>query len=169
VLFRSGSLSTLYDLLEGKEGVLAAIAIALNADRIAALKAIIQANLEPRETLLSMASTLQSDFFGPERLAIMRILMAETFRDPKLGLILQDQCYAQVENLLNGLLVRWHDEQKLRVAEPALATDLLFGMLFHRPLKKSGSCHAPCSIEESRKLAHVAIDMFLNYYAPDHA
>lgn len=157
-----GSLSTLYDLFDSKEGVLAAIAADDRAETVAMMQRLIDRGGPPRDTLAMLVHDLQTEFFRPDVIGMMRILMGESLRNRALADLLQDASIRPFDNVLIALFRQWTEEGKARIDRPDLAADLLMGMMIHPRLKRA--CIGESVAEDQGKLGEQVIAMFTLHY-----
>lgn len=157
-----GSLSTLYDLFDSKEGVLASIAIDDCAGTVPMVQALIDSGAPPRETLAMLVRDLQIEFFRPDVIGMMRILMVESMRNAALADLLQQASMKPFDNLLIALFARWTSEGKARIDRPDLAVDLLMGLIVHPRLKRA--CLGPSVDTDEAALGEAAVAMFALHY-----
>ncbi len=158
-----GSLSTLYDLFDNKEGILAAVAIDNHTTRLATIQQLADVDgASPRETLGLLVRGLQHEMFAPESIGIIRILMAEALRNPQIAKLLDESANLAFSDMLISLFESWTRQGRARIDRPGIAADLLIGMLIHGPLK--------CRLEridpdDREATARAAVAMFADHYA----
>jgi AcrR family transcriptional regulator len=160
-----GSLSTLYDLFESKEGILIALVADEQRNTIRILERLTHSPASPRETLTILVRDLQSEFFHADMIGMMRLVMTESMRNAELGRLLQEKVLMPFDDLLSGLFRRWTAEGKARIGDPRIAADLLMGMTVHPRVKQA--CHGSPdkSDEDLAAIAEAAVAMFADHYA----
>jgi TetR/AcrR family transcriptional repressor of mexJK operon len=157
-----GSLSTLYDLFASKEGILVAVVGENHRDRMVAAQALCgDTSSSPRELLAMLVRILQTDMFRPDRIGILRILMAESMRNPQIAKLLDESTNLPFDAMLIDLFRRWNEQGKATIDRPEIAADLLIGMLIHRPLRHAAKGVDPC---DQSAMATAAVSMFVHHY-----
>jgi len=166
-----GSLTTLYDLFENKLGLLAAIVAEQRFEKLGRIDAIIAAADGPAATLRAIALTLHEGFMDPATIRLMRLVMAETLRDPGFGHMLYKAAHVPAVEQLAALFARWADEGRATIANPALAAEFFLGLIIHAPQTRAlfgeGECCRPPL--EPAEMLDEAIALFLRGYGLDEA
>jgi len=126
-----GSLATLYELFENKQGLLRAVVGQAVAERDDAIEAMIADGHRPSEVLRAIARHLTASLSAPRMIGLMRIVMIEGLRDPEFAQRFYTE-YSHVWTLrLAAQLREWHDAGLAVIDDCEGAADLYFGMLLH--------------------------------------
>jgi AcrR family transcriptional regulator len=162
-----GSLSTLYELFENKLGLLGAIVAEQRFEKLERVDAIIAADCRPAVTLRAIADTLHAGFTDPGAIGLMRLVMAETLRDPGFGHALYKAAHLPAVERLTALLTRWAAEGQATIAHPTIAAEFFLGLTIHwaqtRALfGENGACGSPPAPPE--QMLNEAIVLFLQGY-----
>lgn len=162
-----GSLSTLYELFENKLGLLGAMVADQRFEKLERIDAIIAADHSPAATLRAIAATLHAGFMDPPTIGLMRLVMAETLRDPGFGHALYKAAHVPAVERLTNLFALWAADGRATIPRPAIAAEFFLGLTVHwgqtRALfGESGACGPlPASLDE---MLNEAIALFLRGY-----
>ena len=109
----------------------------------------------PEETLKAMAHQFLDHGSAEQRVAMYRILMAESPRFPELGSIFYDAGPAVVRKFLADYLAEQHKRGTLNVVDPALAAEQFYGML--------NGCQLKAQLGIERMPNKQAIDAYIDH------
>ncbi|WP_157219302.1 TetR/AcrR family transcriptional regulator [Flavisphingomonas formosensis] len=126
-----GSLATLYELFENKQGLLRAVVGSAVEERDDAIEAMIADGHRPSEVLRAIARNLTASLSAPRMIGLMRIVMIEGLRDPEFARRFYSE-YSHVWTLhLAALLQQWNDAGLAVIDDSEGAADLYFSLLLH--------------------------------------
>lgn len=126
-----GSLSTLYDLFESKSGLLGAIVAAERFEGMERLDAVVARGESPSATLLAIGASIHHDLTRPDVIGLMRIVMAESLRDPAFARLIYDGAHRPKLAWLAELFGGWAARGQATIADPMLAAHFFFGLVLH--------------------------------------
>lgn len=167
VVARSGgSLSTLYELFGNKPGLLAALV----RERCEAIAAVVEgvgiAALPPRDALCTVGRHLVAQLTDPSSIALYRVVVAETPRQPELG----RQFYAAGpepgRRMMAGFLAGQTAQGALQVDDADEAALFFFNMLLGNYQSRL-LCGLPAADDAAEVERHIGrtVDAFLRLYA----
>ena len=166
VRLSGGSLSTLYDLFENKLGLLGAIVAEQRFEKLERVDVIIADGRTPAATLRAIAETLLAGFTDPATIGLMRLVMAETLRDPGFGHALYTAAHLPAVERLTNLFTRWAADGRATIASPSIAAEFFLSLIVHGSQTRAlfgetGCCPAPAP---SEAMLDEAITLFLRGY-----
>lgn len=160
-----GSLSTAYELFENKTGLLRAIVTERCARTNQSVAMVSATAGHPRKALQTIARYFVGLLLEPDSTGLMRIIIAESLRDPAFGEYFRESAPETAIGLLSALFARWHAEGQLNVDDPRMAAYSFLALLMHQ-----GQMSALCGLditmtpdEMDRHIAH-AVDMICARY-----
>lgn len=159
-----GSLSTLYELFESKEGVLAAIVVEDKRETLDLMRRLIDRHAPPREMLSILVNDLHAEFFQPDMIGMLRLIMTESLRNDELNRLLQESAFTPFDTLLITLFRQWTADGTAKIDRPEIAADLLIGMMIHSRLKEACGNAPAMSAVDRAATADAAVAMFTTYY-----
>lgn len=159
------SKATIYAHFDGKEALFAALVSAECARLDGEFTASGAAGAPPEQALPRLAREFLTLLVSPWALAIFRVVVAEAPRVPELGMAFYRAGPATMKARLEAYLRQAVARGELDIADPALATTQLIGMvrgeLQLRCLLDPSSRPPPAEIERQAK---AAVDVFLRAY-----
>jgi len=126
-----GSLSTLYELFESKEGLLAAIIGEHRAEGLAIIDTIVAKGRSPAATLGEIAEALLSEYARGATIGLMRLAIAESLRNPQFAHKMFETAHLPIVHRLTRLFDQWRQEGSARIPDPHVAAELFIGLLIH--------------------------------------
>jgi TetR/AcrR family transcriptional repressor of mexJK operon len=131
VRMSGGSLSTLYELFQNKAGLLDAIVAEERFEGLERLDAIVARGESPAATLLAIAASIHHDLMQCHVIGLMRIVMAESLRDPAFARSIYENAHLPRLAWLADLFGGWAARGQARIADPMLAAQFFFGLVLH--------------------------------------
>jgi len=126
-----GSLATLYELFENKQGLLRAVVGSAVEEKDDAIETMIADGHHPSEVLRAIARSLTASLSAPRMIGLMRIVMIEGLRDPGFARhFYAEYSYPWIQRL-GALLQEWTHEGLAEIDDCEGAADLYFSMLLH--------------------------------------
>jgi AcrR family transcriptional regulator len=126
-----GSLSTLYELFESKEGLLAAILGEYRAEGLAIIDSIVAGGGSPAATLAALAEALHNEYARGATMGLMRLAIAESLRNPQFAHNMFETAHLPIVDRLTRLFDQWQQEGRARIPDAHLAAELFLGLLIH--------------------------------------
>lgn len=126
-----GSLATLYELFENKQGLLRAVVDGAMEDKGEAIEAMIADGHRPSAVLREIARQFSTIFSAPRMIALMRIVMIEGLRDPDFARhFYTEYKYPSIQRLASTLQ-KWSEAGLAEIDDCVGAAELYFSMLLH--------------------------------------
>lgn len=175
------SKATLYAYFPSKEALFATIiGEACTAQQQGAPTCVPDPSVPPRDALVAIGGQLLRFLLRPERLAMYRVVIAESVRFPELGHVFFENGPRRLQRCLADWLAAQMEAGRLRRADPALAADqliaLLQGGIFLRAVLGLDGLDTPGSeadgsaaAREIDEAVQAAADTFLSAFAPPPA
>ncbi len=163
-----GSLATLYDLFESKEGLFRAV-VEQQCDLIAqSLEQSEMADLSPAEALRRFAERIFDVALAPDNIALLRQIIAEAVQFPELGRTLFATGVGVIDAKVEDYLVRQTRRGLLDVAEPRPAAELFSELVLQR-YRLRLLCGLPAESSPQERAAHLdrVLALFLKAYGPE--
>lgn len=162
-----GSLTTLYELFGNKTGLLAALV----SDRCESIADIVRnvavTEPRPREALRTIACHLFTQLTDPSAIALLRIVIAESGRQPELGRLYYDAGPASGRSIMAAFLGAQQAKGVLSVDDADEAALRFFHMLIGDDMMRLlCGLPAPDRAEVERRI-DCAVDAFLRLHAPN--
>ncbi|WP_165799624.1 TetR/AcrR family transcriptional regulator [Sphingomonas oleivorans] len=126
-----GSLSTLYDLFENKQGLLAAVALEHHSTGTERIDAIIAQGEDPPATLAAIAQAIHEECMHPGKVGMMRVVMAESLRSPDFAQRLFETLHVPLVERLARLFAGWAEAGLADISDARLAANLFLGLLLY--------------------------------------
>jgi TetR/AcrR family transcriptional repressor of mexJK operon len=170
VKISGGSLATLYDLFEGKEGLFRAV-VAEQCAHLAQSLAVIETTDQPPATVLRrFAEQIFDVVLGRNGIALLRQVIAEATQFPELGQTLFTAGVEVIQARIMSYLVKQTQAGQLNVDRPDLAA-IIFGELVFQHFRMRLLCGVPVDLSPAAKSAHLdyVMDIFLRIYGPSPA
>jgi AcrR family transcriptional regulator len=161
-----GSLATLYEMFEGKPGLLRAMVGDRCSQISEAIDRAISSHKPPREALRKIAEYMFDKIIDPEAIALFKAAIAQ----PELGRKLYEAGPANGQAMLADYLAHQSAEGTLCIDDPVFAAQLFFQMMFghfHQMLLFG----LPVSLSKAGKARHIDTVMasFFKIYGPSPA
>lgn len=167
VVARSGgSLSTLYELFGSKAGLLAAM-VGARCERISTvIDGAAVSGQEPVEALREIARYLMSQLVDPDGIALLRIVIAESGRQPELGRLFYEAGPQAGRRTMGRYLAVLASRGALALDDPEQAGTFFFHMLLG-DLQMRMLCGVPVA-DGAEADAHIerTVGAFMRLYAP---
>jgi TetR/AcrR family transcriptional repressor of mexJK operon len=163
------SKETLYARFDSKEGLFYAL-LAWGARQGATATHALDEIADPVEALHAYARALLTAFIRPESLAVYRMAVAESGRDPEIGRNFNELSCTDSEDVLGALCEALVRRSVIEAAPVADYQDTLLGLLrgnYHHNVL-TGSLPSP-SEQEIAARAQRCVTLFLRAYAKDAA
>lgn len=161
-----GSLSTLYELFESKAGLLAAILTDHRFGMIDSIDRVVAEGGSPADQLRKVAHAITADLAGAETLGLVRIVMAESLRDPAMGRWIYQVVHRTSANRMVMLFSAWQQAGLADIPDPELAARMLFGLILS---ELQGSIlhgdQGECDVAARKAVADEAVALFVRGYA----
>ncbi|WP_162009780.1 TetR/AcrR family transcriptional regulator [Methylocystis heyeri] len=159
------SKETLYRHFANKETLFAEV-VSRKASRISGPESGLEKQGPPREILFSLGLNLARRMVEPETLALVRLAIAETPRNPGLGAILYEKGPGTTLNRLADYLHDAAGRGELKCPNPKEAARLFLGAVAtnYRLVSLLDPSMARPSEEELQAHVNAAVDMFLCYF-----
>lgn len=127
-----GSLSTLYKLFGGKEGLLIA-ALESEPDSFSQeIARMVDSGDDPAKVLRALSLVLHKQMTSPKWIALLRVIISESLRNPEFARRLDQGARVQVHEQMASLFRRWLDEGRIPADEdPAELAEMFLGMIVH--------------------------------------
>lgn len=119
-----GSLATLYDLFESKQGLLKAVMERNREVKLAGLMAEVESGTTCCESLKKLAMRFHDFLSSPTAVAMMRIMIAESLRDPVFARQFYCRGRDEVTQEVATLLSRWANAGRAAIDDPSEAAAL---------------------------------------------
>jgi AcrR family transcriptional regulator len=159
-----GSLATLYELFENKQGLLRAVVDGAMEDKGEAIEAMIADGHRPSEVLREIARHLSERFSRPRMIALMRIVMIEGLRDPEFARhFYTEYKYSSVQRLAS-LLRQWNDAGLAEIDDCEGAAGLYFSMLLHDMQMRGLFCEERDETADGARDPVWRIEPFITHY-----
>lgn len=150
-----GSLATLYAMFKNKQGLLEAVMHRLRDAQLADLEALVAAESSGCAALKRLAERLHAFLVEPRTVAMMRIVMSESLRDPDFGR--EFYCRGREEKVagLARMFADWAASGRAVIDDPQEAAAMfLAGTLGDRQITAmADSRSTPDPEEEARRVA----------------
>lgn len=161
-----GSLSTLYELFDSKQGLLAAIIGEHRVDGLARIEAIDASDDPPAIKVRAIAEALHDEYTSPMTIGLMRLVVAESLRSPRFGHEVFETLHLPFVRRLASLFDGWNHEGRAHIPDPCLAAELLLALLVH-PAQMHGFFGAPNCLPSPHREAAIqdATRLFVSGYA----
>jgi AcrR family transcriptional regulator len=162
-----GSLATLYDLFEGKEGLFRAV-IAGQCVLIAeTLEQAEMADLPPAQALRRFAEAIFDIVLSKDSIALLRQIIAEASQFPELGRTLFATGVEVIQSKVDDYLRRQTERGLLDVSEPRMASNIFTEMILQQ-YRMRLLCGVPVSLTAEEKKVHLdrAMAVFLRAFGP---
>ena len=121
-----GSLATLYEMFEGKPGLLRALVGDRCAQISEAIDRAVSADQPPRQALLQIADYMFDKIIDPKSVALLKAAVAE----PELGRMLYEAGPANGQAKVGEYLALQAKSGRLEIDDPLQAAQLFFQMMF---------------------------------------
>ncbi len=131
VRLSGGSLSTLYELFESKQGLLTAIIDDHRAEGCAMVDTIAAEDISPAAKLRAIAGALHDEYARETTIGLMRLVIAESLRNPQFAHKIFETVHLPFVDRLADLFETWHREGRAQIPEPGVAAELFLGLLVH--------------------------------------
>lgn len=163
-----GSKGTLWNYFPNKDELFAAVLHQATDDYHAGLMQILDSHGPLEPTLHRFSSALLSKVTSPQSIALLRLVVTEARRFPKVGAIFFEIAPRHTRALLAQFVRGEMDAGRLRSADPELAARTLITLIL-------GGCHQqivwgqmeqPAPDQIAADVAH-AVSSFLRIYAPE--
>jgi TetR/AcrR family transcriptional repressor of mexJK operon len=161
-----GSLSTVYKLFENKAGLLHAVIRSEQFDNLGRIVAIAEAAASPKETLLAIAREIYDQFLDAGKVALLRIVIAESLRDPSFAYEVFREVHLPFTEVIEALFARWQSQGQAAIHDPGRAARFFIGAVLHPPQTRA-MCGHPLQFspdQRDRAAAEVA-ELFVRGYA----
>lgn len=149
-----GSLATAYELFENKTGLLRALIESRTALLHKAIGDISTATGPPEESLKAAAREFLGVLQDSGSIAMLRIILAESQRDPNFREYFRTSAPEISARLLSETFRRWNDEGLMDVDDPARAADSFFALLLHKS-QMAALCCTPLTMTEAEQENHI--------------
>lgn len=124
-----GSLATVYDMFGNKQGLLRAVVDRGCEEGLEGVEDIGRNGQTPDVILREFARRYYQFATSSRTLALMRVMIAESLRDPEFGQQFNHDVRSKHVDGLATAFRRWTAEGKARVDEPIAAAELFFSMV----------------------------------------
>ena len=162
-----GSLTTLYDLFEDKEGLFHAV-IAGQCTQIAeSLEQAEMADLPPPQALRRFAESIFDIVLSKDSIALLRQVIAEAGQFPELGRTLFSIGVEVIQTKVDDYLRRQTERGLLEVDEPRIASTIFSEMILQQ-YRMRLLCGVPVTLTADEKQEHLdrALAVFLRAFGP---
>lgn len=165
VKLSGGSLATLYDLFEGKEGLFRAVVAGQCALIAESLEQAEMADQPPAKALWMFAERIFDVALAKNSIALLRQVIAGAAQFPELGRTLFAAGVEVVQAKVEAYLVRLTQKGLLDVDDPKAAATM-FGELAIQQYRLRLLCGVPIELTPDAKKAHLdrAVAIFLKIY-----
>lgn len=154
-----GSLATLYELFGNKQGLLREVIERGRQQRFGTLQTVIEEMNSEAEILRLIARSLRDYLMSPHAIAMIRIVISESLRDPEFGRYFHAERSRQLAELAE-LFASWNARGKAAIDDPAAAAEL-----FHAMMTSDAQLNALIGSEpHCRELAEGQMDWRLNLF-----
>lgn len=157
-----GSLATLYALFGSKEGLLRAVMAEGRDHDLAAFEQFAESGAAPQAVLRFAAETILRKLASPDRLALTRIAVAESLRNPDFARAFHEQVREPAIAYVAALLARWTREGRAAVDHPVDAAEQFLSLVMHGEMDVL-FCGGGCIVEDGRSVDW-RIAPFLSHY-----
>lgn len=167
VKYSGGSLTTLYDLFEGKEGLFRAVIAEQCVQIAAALEQAEMADLPPALALRRFAETIFDIVLSKDSIALLRQIIAEASQFPELGRTLFATGVEVIQTKVDDYLRRQTERGLLEVDEPQSASTIFSEMILQQ-YRIRLLCGVPVVLTADEKQEHLdrALAVFLRAFGP---
>jgi len=131
-----GSLATVYELFQNKHGLLRAVIEENRMGNLCDVEDLARKEGSAAEALRHLARCVHDFFTQPRSVAMMRIMIQESLRDPQFARDFHRDLHGAKVRELADIFRSWTDEGKAAFDDPAAAAELYFAIV---------KCDAPIS------------------------
>ncbi|MBR9972228.1 TetR/AcrR family transcriptional regulator [Magnetospirillum sulfuroxidans] len=162
-----GSLATLYDLFEGKEGLFRAVIAGQCVQIAESLEQAEMADLPPAQALRRFAEAIFDIVLSKDSIALLRQIIAEASQFPELGRTLFATGVEVIHSKVDGYLRRQTARGLLDISEPRVASNIFIEMVLQQ-YRMRLLCGVPVSLTAEEKKAHLdrTLAVFLRAFGP---
>ena len=168
VVERAGcSKSAIYQLFGNKQGLISALAVELVQDLAEQLAELGRRDLDVREALVAYAERSMALILTDRHMAVVRQVVAETWRYPELGHSYYALGPRRAQDTLAAFLRQRAEGGRLRLDDPREAAVRFHGlMLWDKWNARLVGARGPYTRKEIRREAVRVVDCFLRIYGP---
>ena len=121
--------------------------------------------LPPRKALERFSLNLMQLVLSPEVVALYRVIVSETGRNPQIGLLFYEAGPMNVKSYVVALLEHYKKNRLLKFQDGFMAVEMLGSMLLNEPHMRCIMGFAPAPNEKAmKKHAKFCVDIFLTYF-----
>lgn len=162
-----GSLATLYELFGSKPGLLVEMVTEQCAQITSIIECVAIAACEPDEGLRLIARHMLKQFGDPKGIALLRVVVAEAPRLPKIGRLFYEAGPATGCRIMAGYFAAQASRGALRIDDPEAAAMLFFHMLTG-DLKMRLLCGLPADTGDMNGERHIdnVVTSFIRLHLP---
>lgn len=165
VRLSGGSLSTLYELFESKAGLLAAVMTDHRFGMTESIDRAVAKGGAPAVQLRAIARAITADLAAPETLGLIRIVMAESLRDPAIGRWIYHAVHRTSANRLVDLFAEWREAGLADIPDADRAARMLFGLILSgMQARILYGDQAECEFAERVAMADEAVGLLVRGY-----
>ena len=162
------SKKTLYRLFETKEALFTEVVAARRAELADSVSVIPMSDTRAPELVLrDFLLDIVRFVLAPRQAALYRLILTEVHRAPELARAFHQDCPGKLCNVLQEWIARQNAAGVLEVAEPKIASGMLFSMVIGEPQMQALMCggeDADSSVIKRR--VEYAVDLFLDGARP---
>ena len=118
------------------------------------------------ERLVDFGKRLLALALAPDVLALNRVIVAEAHRFPQLATLVDQLAAESARNRLAGIIAAEAAGGVLEIADPALAADLLVGMILNAPVHAGLLRRESAASARPARWVHAAVSVFLDGSRP---
>lgn len=119
-----GSLATVYELFGSKLGLLRAVVDRNREQGLSGIDTIVHGLDSAAEILTLLAHRLFDYFTSPRAIAFMRVVIAESLRDPEFARAFHRDVHMRFVHQIADKFRQWHDAGKARIDDADAAAEL---------------------------------------------
>nr|WP_293858711.1 TetR/AcrR family transcriptional regulator [Sphingomonas sp. SCN 67-18] len=160
-----GSLATLYEHFSNKRGLLRAVLDRRRDENLDDHARLIDAAADPADALRALAHWIHDYFIDPRSVAMMRIMIGESLRDPQFARDLHRDVHLVHVHKLAEVFRRWTAEGKARFEDADAAAELYFAtVMCNAELNAMLDAKSRDAVAASRAQIEWRLEPFLAYF-----
>lgn len=160
-----GSLATLYEHFSNKRGLLRAVLDRRRDENLDDHARLLHRAEDPAQGLRALAHWIHDYFIDPRSVAMMRIMIGESLRDPQFACDLHRDVHLVHVRTLAEVFRRWTREGKATFDDADAAAELYFAtVMCNTQLNAMMTVKSPDMVAASRALIEWRLEPFIVYF-----